>query len=63
MEKFRDINGLDISSITFAKGMSYEESVEILSSSYGEFVKALIPVMIGVLQAEIDNLYKEIEKL
>lgn len=63
MEKFRGHEDLNVTLITFAKGKSYETSAEILSSSYGEFVKALIPVIIGVLQAEIDNLYKEIEKL
>lgn len=63
MDKHRDNDGLNSTLISFAKGKSFETSVNILSSSYGEFIKALIPVVIGVLQAEIDNLYKEIEKL
>lgn len=40
-------------------GMSYEKTVEILADNMGEFVTALIPAVIGVLQAEIDSCYKK----
>lgn len=49
--------------ITLDGGMSYATTVEILADNMGEFVAALIPAVIGVLQAEIDNCYKKLDNL
>ena len=55
--------GLSVVGITLDVGMSYETTVEILADNMGEFVAALIPAIIGVLQAEIDNCYKKLDNL
>lgn len=55
--------GLSAVGITLDVGMSYETTVEILADNMGEFVAALIPAIIGVLQAEIDNCYKKLDNL
>lgn len=44
-------------------GMSYEKTVEILADNMGAFVTALIPAVIGVLQAEIDSCYEKLDNL
>lgn len=49
--------------ITLDGGKSYATTVEILADNMGEFVAALIPAVIGVLQAEIDNCYKKLDNL
>lgn len=49
--------------ITLDGGMSYATTVEIFANNMGEFVAALIPAVIGVLQAEIDNCYKKLDNL
>lgn len=49
--------------ITLDGGMSYETTVEIFAANMGEFVAALIPAVIGALQAEIDNCYKQLDNL
>lgn len=63
MNKHSQIEGLETIEIIFSKEKSYKTSCEILAYSMREFAKALIPVLIGVLQAEIDSLYKEIDSL
>lgn len=63
MNKHSQNEGIEAIEITFAQGMSYKTSCEMLAYSMRKFVKVLTPVLIGVLQAEIDSLYKEIESL
>ena len=63
MNKHSQIEGIEAIEITFSQGKSYKTSCEILAYSMRKFAKVLIPALIGVLQAEIDSLYKEIESL
>lgn len=63
MNKHSQNEGLESVEITFAQGTSYKTSCEMLAYSMRKFAKALIPVLIGVLQTEINSLYKEIESL
>lgn len=55
--------GISTVEIVLDRGKSYEKTVEILANDMGEFVAALIPAVIGVLQAEIDNCYKKLDNL
>lgn len=63
MDEHKSKEGMESVKITIANGMSYATSVEILSESTGKFVAALIPAVIGVLQAEIDGYYEEIDRI
>jgi hypothetical protein len=63
MSKHKSKDTLNTVEISFCKGKSYETNVSILADSMSNFITALSPVLIGVLQTEIDSLYKEIESL
>lgn len=63
MNKHSQTKGIETVKITFSEGMSYKTSVEMLTHSMSDFIKALNPALIGVLQAEIASLYKEIDSL
>lgn len=63
MDEHKSKEGMESVKITIANGMSYATSVEILSESASKFVAALIPAVIGILQAEIDGYYEEIDRI